>query len=498
MSTEERPAPQRRGPARGPRSLTAGGRVVTSVALVAAVVAATTTAGPAAPPQPPDRAQAASATVALQVPADAALEDASSGWSGSLGDSAPDSTSGAGIPGLRGSILTPATLRAGALPPRVEAAYRGAADRLAAEEPRCGLPWWLLAGVGQVESGHAAGGRVHDDGATLSPIRGPRLDGTLAGTAVVRDSDRGGLDGDAVFDRAVGPMQFMPGTWASWGADGDGDGREDPDDVDDAALAAGRYLCSGATDGALAGQGGQAAALFRYNRSVSYGLEVIRWGIAFRDGTAAPLAPRDGALLVSGSAPVPDGAPPTSPGGAPAPGAPAAPPGAPAPPTSPDEAPPPPPAADPSAAEPALPPSAEPALPPSAEPVQPPTEPVVCPEPAEPGPPEPTGAPDAAATEDPTAPTAPPNGQAVPGDPDDPAAPCPAPCTPAEGDDVPASVDGTGQPSTTRSLADDGTPSGPSADETTDGSTPPECPALPGPPSPPDEDPGAAALPTGP
>jgi len=50
------------------------------------------------------------------------------------------------------------------------------------------------------------------------------MDGSLAATAVVVDSDGGALDGDARYDRATGPMQFLPGTWRSIGADGNGDG----------------------------------------------------------------------------------------------------------------------------------------------------------------------------------------------------------------------------------------------------------------------------------
>ncbi len=286
------PSPDARAPrTRARRSSAVGGRVITSAALVAAVMAATQPSGTGAEDQPVVPAVAASATLALRVPVDAMPDDAAArDWETSLGDSGPGGAPEGGLT-LSGSVLAPATLRAGTLPSRVEAAYVAAADRMATDQPACGLPWWLLAGVGQVESGHAAGGRVRDDGVTLSPVRGPRLDGTLAGTAVVRDSDAGAMDGDPAYDRAVGPMQFMPGTWASWGADGDGDGRRDADDVDDAALAAARYLCHGAADGALAGQGGQASALFRYNRSVSYGLEVIRWGIGFRDGRAAPLVP---------------------------------------------------------------------------------------------------------------------------------------------------------------------------------------------------------------
>jgi membrane-bound lytic murein transglycosylase B len=39
-------------------------------------------------------------------------------------------------------------------------------------------------------------------------------------------------------------MQFLPSTWRRWGSDGDGDGAADPQDLDDAAYSAGRYLCA--------------------------------------------------------------------------------------------------------------------------------------------------------------------------------------------------------------------------------------------------------------
>lgn len=43
---------------------------------------------------------------------------------------------------------------------------------------------------------------------------------------------------------AQGPAQFMPGTWATWGRDADGNGRTDPFDVGDAVMAQGRMMCS--------------------------------------------------------------------------------------------------------------------------------------------------------------------------------------------------------------------------------------------------------------
>ncbi|MEU6542756.1 lytic transglycosylase domain-containing protein [Streptomyces sp. NPDC046859] len=161
----------------------------------------------------------------------------------------------------------------GALPASVFAAYRRAEEELARSAPRCRLRWQLLAAIGQVESGHARGGRVTRDGTTVTPVLGPRLAG--GAYAVVRDTDGGAYDGDTVYDRAVGPMQFIPSTWARWGADGNGDGRADPDNVYDAALAAGRYLCAGGRD--LANPADLDRAILGYNHSDAYLSTVKAW-----------------------------------------------------------------------------------------------------------------------------------------------------------------------------------------------------------------------------
>ena len=63
------------------------------------------------------------------------------------------------------------------------------------------------------------------------------------GFAVIHDSDNGRLDGNARWDRAVGPMQFLPETWSYWETDGDGDGVADPQNLYDAAATAGQFLC---------------------------------------------------------------------------------------------------------------------------------------------------------------------------------------------------------------------------------------------------------------
>lgn len=161
-------------------------------------------------------------------------------------------------------------------------AYKLAATRVAAESPQCKLPWFLLAGIGRIESGHAGDGNVDRYGNTLTDIRGPVLDGSLAGNAVITDSDGGDLDGDHGHDRAMGPMQFIPSTWKSWGSDANGDGKANPDNVFDATFSAGRYLCSGVTD--IMSSSNKVAAVMRYNHSVAYANNVLGWAAAYASG----------------------------------------------------------------------------------------------------------------------------------------------------------------------------------------------------------------------
>jgi len=171
------------------------------------------------------------------------------------------------------------------IPLMVLRAYHLAADQLGSEQPSCKLPWWLLAGIGHTESGHAEAGRLTADGTTRGKILGPRLNGGIVGDAIITDTDHGALDGDTVYDRAVGPMQFIPGTWRHWGADGNGDGKADPSNIFDATLAAGRYLCAGGRD--LSTDPGLQAAVLSYNHSAPYLATVLAWGEAYRDGASA-------------------------------------------------------------------------------------------------------------------------------------------------------------------------------------------------------------------
>jgi membrane-bound lytic murein transglycosylase B len=169
----------------------------------------------------------------------------------------------------RGSrVWTASDLADNDVPAAALTAYKNAAHKLSLSDPACDLPWTLLAAIGRVESNHGrfAGSVVGTDGVARPEIIGIALDGA-GPVAAIRDSDDGKLDGDTTWDRAVGPMQFIPTTWAWAGRDGDGDGVQNPHDLDDAALAAGDYLCAGTS---LSTGAGMKAAIFRYNPSDDY------------------------------------------------------------------------------------------------------------------------------------------------------------------------------------------------------------------------------------
>jgi hypothetical protein len=167
------------------------------------------------------------------------------------------------------------------IPVTALAAYHNAADILTKEQPACHIDWALIASIGRIESNHARGGYVDQNGTTLEPILGPELNGQ-AGTAAIPDTDQGVLDGDPVWDRAVGPTQFIPATWRVYASDGNGDGKSDPNNIFDAALATGRFLCAGGYD--LAKPDQLRAAIYRYNNSDTYVNTVILWAEAYRKG----------------------------------------------------------------------------------------------------------------------------------------------------------------------------------------------------------------------
>ncbi|MFB7585606.1 lytic transglycosylase domain-containing protein [Streptomyces sp. NPDC056169] len=167
------------------------------------------------------------------------------------------------------------------IPASVLSAYKRAEASIRSTDPACNLPWQLLAGIGKVESGQARGGGVDANGTTLSPILGPALNGV--GFANISDTDGGAYDGDKTHDRAVGPMQFIPSTWATWGQDANGDGKKDPNNIYDAAQAAGLYLCD--NDRNLALKADLDRAVLSYNRSTEYLNTVLSWFEFYRRGT---------------------------------------------------------------------------------------------------------------------------------------------------------------------------------------------------------------------
>lgn len=252
--------------------------VVPVAVLLAAGSAAAVGGGPAA-------------TEGLRVP-DLAVEAPS----GASGAALEDDEGFVRVPGGAGPVLPAAgsgpaaqggggqvRIDRGGIPARALVAYRQAEQLLGAGDPGCHLDWALVAAIGRVESSHGrfGGNALGTDGVARPGIIGIALDGSR-GTARILDTDGGRHDRDTRFDRAVGPMQFIPGTWSSVGVDADRDGARDPQDVDDAATATGVYLCSGPGD--LRRRADRERAVFRYNHSDEYVRTVLAIADAYARG----------------------------------------------------------------------------------------------------------------------------------------------------------------------------------------------------------------------
>jgi hypothetical protein len=145
------------------------------------------------------------------------------------------------------------------IPARYLELYRSAGQRF-------GIDWAVLAGIGKVETDH---GR--------SQLPGVR-------------------SGVNSYGCCAGPMQFSivgpgGGTWGRYGVDGDGDGGRDVYDPADAIPGAANYLrASGAP-------GDYRRALFAYNHSAAYGVEVLRWADRYRAAAQLETGPTDGASV---------------------------------------------------------------------------------------------------------------------------------------------------------------------------------------------------------
>ncbi|MCP5028813.1 MAG: peptidoglycan DD-metalloendopeptidase family protein [Actinomycetia bacterium] len=149
-----------------------------------------------------------------------------------------------------------------------------------------GLPWTVIAGIGKVESNHGRyrGAAIAPNGRVTPPIIGIPLNGA-PGTAAIRDTDNGQLDNDPVWDRAIGPFQFIPSSWAIFGVDGNRDGTADPQNVYDAVPTAVKHLCP---DGQLTDID---AAIFSYNHSTAYVQLVLQWADTYTGAVSAiPIA----------------------------------------------------------------------------------------------------------------------------------------------------------------------------------------------------------------
>ena len=204
-------------------------------------------------------------------------------------------------------------------------AYVRASRALAVEDPSCGIHWSQLAGIGRIESAHGNFGdsTLDVNGQTTEPIRGIALDGrvlsgsgsapdatgrtqttnTFSRLALIRDTDNGRLDGDTEFDRAVGPMQFIPTTWRLYDdSDGNGDETVDPQNVYDATLAAARYLCD--APGSMLTAEGEQRAYFAYNHDFVYSRNVTVAGRSYHErlSITPEISPAFAAYAASGEA----------------------------------------------------------------------------------------------------------------------------------------------------------------------------------------------------
>ena len=177
-----------------------------------------------------------------------------------------------------------ADVAANDIPAAALMAYRRTETLLSDSDPQCKLAWTLVAAIGRVESNHGrTGGNTLDaDGVARPGIFGIPLDGSN-NTATISDTDGGKFDKDESWDRAVGPMQFIPGTWTSVAIDSDNDGKSDPQNIVDASASAGVYLCAGVDD--LSTDKGARSAVHRYNHSDSYVNKVLAIAGQYADGT---------------------------------------------------------------------------------------------------------------------------------------------------------------------------------------------------------------------
>lgn len=172
------------------------------------------------------------------------------------------------------------------IPRQALLAYAGAAIRASETFPECGIGWNTIAAIGLTESDHGrhGGAAVGEDFRAVPEIFGAALDGT--DYEAIPDTDGGAIDGDTEHDRAVGPMQLLPETWASWPSDGNGDGVPDIHNIADASIAAAHHLCrSSGYD--MVDADGWTAGVAGYNSATGYRADIARAAASYADEAAA-------------------------------------------------------------------------------------------------------------------------------------------------------------------------------------------------------------------
>lgn len=218
-------------------------------------------------------------------PSDSAAEPPAPSWAPPAPLPPGSSDPGPGIQNLADPEWVAEVAAATGIPPRALAAYASAAIWKASTMPECGIGWNTLAAIGATESDHGrhGGANIGEDGVASPLIFGVALDG--GDTEEIADSDGGAIDGDAEFDRAVGPLQLIPQSWRNWHVDADGDGVENPHDIDDAAVATVNYLCRAST--AMDTESGWRAAVGAFNSPEWYLARVAERGTAYAEAAAS-------------------------------------------------------------------------------------------------------------------------------------------------------------------------------------------------------------------
>lgn len=198
-------------------------------------------------------------------------------------------TAGANAVSASRTFSRPAAVDAADVPIVALAAYQRAQLIMEQADADCALTWDVLAGIGYVETNHGERGDSHLDarGRATPRIVSEPLNGRR-GRPRIPDTDAGRIDGDRRFDRGVGPLMILPSTWSILAVDADGDAKRDPQNVNDAALAAAVYLCRG--KGHLSSHGELRRALSFFNTAHGYAARVLAAAADYRTTRAAPKA----------------------------------------------------------------------------------------------------------------------------------------------------------------------------------------------------------------